>query len=859
MEAKLSPYMLSRTCNMNYLFNLNDFYLKLNKINRKESKLEDHLINLDKELFITIGKLPQVHYKKAIKIKQKIKKKNIQYLDQRDLYIFPDKVKKDIISLQREYINVLNEKENLKQEYILQLQHEIAMLKINCKDDFFLNGLLFSLDESTIQEIVKFIKNERLSGKSRRKISKTLKNYMNRATMKPSPFSTFVMNSIYFNNITFTDLLKQDLSLDNKIHVYLNEMIIQDIISLLSGDYELINQLYIKINPTMIESENYYKFYNNKKSYYREAEIKLQKNIKIEVIINFIKDLAANNVKVSKLINIICNSRYSKMFETQKSVFNLILRLVNIGLLETNLNISQMDFHALEKIVKLLNSVSISKYDKLASHLNHIYENLVKINDSKLNIEKTLKYKNSIYNDIKVIALNYNLENLLKIKYKNLLYENYTDPSIISNDNLNNIDLRVEDFDSISKLYKIFDNNLVSQIEYREFFKDKFDIREKVRLVDFFAEITKIKANDKMRLISGCRDLQQILRIRKEFCDFLKENLLSEKDIEIPDDLLNRIWKKAPKIVKLKTNYGVYFQFDEELIINSIAPGYGRHFSRYLTDLSEDDKIKVKKAILDFNDALRIKGKSVYADIGTTLGFNINKHELIYDDVIRYPNSYVNPIKNSIDLSNLYVKYDAKRQSLKVINSDDTEIKIVPLGFQFYRAAPNLYKFLSILSNTQGIKLSLWDVFFELQKEKEDIYHFPRIIYKNIVIERETWKIPLKEVRDRLSNSNFDNYAEMIKFFDKNNIPLNFFAKFFPQLDVFLNYRNKQLKNLEYSLTTTNFRKPQFYDLQSVLDFLNISNIIRKCKFSYFTIQECLPKKKKDKTIREYLIEINDE
>ena len=75
MEAKLSPYMLSRTCNMNYLFNLNDFYLKLNKINRKESKLEDHLINLDKELFITIGKLPQVHYKKAIKIKQKIKRK----------------------------------------------------------------------------------------------------------------------------------------------------------------------------------------------------------------------------------------------------------------------------------------------------------------------------------------------------------------------------------------------------------------------------------------------------------------------------------------------------------------------------------------------------------------------------------------------------------------------------------------------------------------------------------------------------------------------------------------------------------------------------------------------------------------
>lgn len=133
------------------------------------------------------------------------------------------------------------------------------------------------------------------------------------------------------------------------------------------------------------------------------------------------------------------------------------------------------------------------------------------------------------------------------------------------------------------------------------------------------------------------------------------------------------------------------------------------------------------------------------------------------ESLIGYPGSFVTNMKH---LSDIHIKYSEEFNNILVVDDSEKELEISPMGFQFHRTAPDLYSFLTLLSNSNGVELSIWDRYLMYFKS-ENSSHFPRIIVDNkIVIERETWKISSKTYLDKINGleTGLDKYIKTVKF-----------------------------------------------------------------------------------------------
>ncbi|MDW8741602.1 hypothetical protein Q7W37_00785 [Streptococcus suis] len=857
-----SPVMLKRKC---LFLEEKSFFAQYKKLLAQNSKTSDLEYELEKTLeklldnmYFEIGNLDEAVYKEAVYIRKKVRKRNFNVSEEQlkkyftketqELFFRCKELSLEIIDCHKTQSDIF---ESIKESEEENLRH----LLINNFN--FRNGVYHSGDATFLEQLDKFVLKNLNDKNKKLKVCRALQNYKNRMMFKPTPFSTFVSTEILCidEQLEYSSLNKTSSQFSK---VMLNEQIFFQLSHNLLNNFSLIDSFYVKLNPTIIKLRDQYLYFTLESTetgieyyYYREKIRTISQNEKLNLLIGKLQSKNNLLIELAKELAMLDNKNFSNISDT----INYILYLSEIGFLHRNFNISQFDYNGLEKMGNVSLKANENSLDKLSSKVMELTTVLNRINIEKSNFDIG-SIKNKLIRLAKEILRESGDDepNVEGLDYKNIIYENNIVP-VLGRTKIPNVTF-LESLYGIEKIFRILDNSIISKILIRNIFLAKFKQSDSVTLLDLYMEYMKVvKLNESHIYLKDSKDYATIETLRKDILEYLKLSLKKDK-INFSLEKIDSYIKRMPKIFNQKVNYGVYFQQSQsgELIVNKFAPGSLRHFSRYIEYLDVEEKVKFTKISKEYIDTLEKTQNKKFADIGTTLGLNINKHTELANYTIGYPHAYTN---SNIDISQLRVFYDSDIENIKLIDEKNNIIDISPMGFQFHRTAPDLYCFLSLLSSSQGIELNIWDSFsgyFGFDETK----FFPQITVENtFIIERKTWKFDSMEYK--LSNprhlNELERYLRYIDFFKKLNIPSEkFFVRAVEDINVKETPSTEVMNEWLQKITNNKLRKPQLYDLASYNDFKNLDSIIFNCS-GIITAQELYPN---THPAEEFLIEINE-
>ncbi len=852
----ISPYKIERICNVSEVKNDDSMFDLVNiekEIKDREERLVELLRDADKKIYQEISLMDSAFVKQAIKAKQSVSKRRFSKLTDEQKALFSGEIL-ELINKCHEIDDDINQlKENKTSVYLQNQKKSVAAIRSALRSDKnYYNGLVMSVynDEfyKNIQELKSY--DDIKMNKKNRNTLYSLRNYYNRMTRKPSPFSTFVLTQVLFTDKSLDS--GQEISGFFHPKIYLNELVVKSLENQLLKDNTFMDEFYIKINPTLQVNENYYEFLNvdvhNAKMYYSENVIKVKKNARIDRYIELLAD--GKNLHLSDLVARI--KRTSEIECEDVKIIKEILALDEVGILYKNFNINHQDYNNIQQIINLLEKRQYGRYKNISYALKDIVDKINTINTLTDDIELKRTLKEKIFDDIKIIFDKYPKE-AFDFDYvkKNVLYENNTLP-VIKHEKLISQNIQ-KNFYLAEKLYRIFDNNYVQRIMFRNIFRKHHSLDEKVNVLDFYKSVSEEYKKSIELLLKNDADIKQIEQLQIKFLDLIKSKKSKEKDyINILDEDIEDIYFDAPKIMDDKFSYGVYYQkINGDYVINNISPGMGRHVIRYVSDLYDDEKREFIKKYKNHVNTIE-NDRIVFTDIGTSLGISINKHYEVLKKAFGYPKSMY---ENEVKASELNVVYDKKSEAVKLVDNENVVYESTPIGFLFPRISPGFYSFLSTFSNSRGASMSFWDRYYdEIETNVDDIVHYPRIVVNhNVIISRETWKLKgniFKDIEDTE-----DSYVVMIeKIFDKNHLPKRFFARKSSDINA-LKEIGKSTAEWESIITNNKLRKPQYFDLNNYLDYGIFVSFINTNKELTVTMQEVLPD---SKTTVEHLIEINE-
>ena len=617
-------------------------------------------------------------------------------------------------------------------------------------------------------------------------------------------------------------------------------------------DNSFFSKFYVKINPTLQVNSDYYEFLSvdvhNAKMYYSENVLRIARNQKSDGFIKLLEN--GENLPIAQVISEM--RKVSAEYKDDIDVIKDIIVLDKIGIIFKNFNIYHQDYDMMDRIIALLEERPEENYVKIKNALVDIKTSIQIINDTVENIELKRGLQGKIYEDIKIIFEDYPAE-VFDFGYikKNVLYENNTLPKIKTEASIDE-DIQ-KSFYWAEKLYRIFDNNYVQRIMFRNIFLRNFDMKDKVPVLKFYEIVSNEYKNSLEELLKNDKDIKQIEKLQDGFLALLeKKRRESAEIINITQEDIEEIYKDAPKIMDDKISYGVYYQCDNEnYVINNISPGIGRHVIRYVSDLPKDEAEKFIERYKQHVRSLE-SDKIIFTDIGTSLGISINKHYEVLGKAFGYPKSMY---ENEVQTSSLGVIYDFETESVKLVDEDGIVYDSTPIGFLFPRISPGFYSFLSTFSNSRGASMSFWDRFYdEVEKDKNDVVRYPRIVVNNrVTINRETWKIR-GDMYDNLEDTEDGYLALMSELFDKYSLPKKFFAKKSSDINAIKSI-GESTADWEKIITNNKLRKPQYFDMNNYLDYGILTSFVNTYRDLPMTIQEVLPVG--DEPV-EHLIEINE-
>lgn len=844
----LAPYYLKRICSKPRFFEeklLSKIIDASNQIGLEIGLLEKSLEKLDLSIYSDIGKLSGDKRKKAINIRRDVRKKQLKKSFLEHLDIFSENTQ----SLFKESFKIFEYIETLKEkkEIVLKQSKEAAysnLIEEVEKNSLFRNALMISMN-SELYGNIDLLKGQK-SFPTSKKLKDTIfsiKNYLNRMIHKPSPFSTFVGVKIGIYGGS------EEKKEPERSRVCVNILFLHILESLLLLDNnEFVSDLYVKVNPTAILKDGNIEFLkvetsNPKYMYYKENITEIKSTRHIDLVL---KKSGNKNHHLLTLANELALEK--TCFEKMEQAVVFLLKLAKVGLLYKNFNIDSAKEDHLEKLIALCDGRKNPKYFEINKRLKNIKRDMKIINNDYLNVDRKKKLRDAIYSQIKMIFLMYSIKaSDLNFKAHNIIFENYISPNIErSKPPLE--EKNIKKFDYIAKIYRIFDNNYITKIIYRDIFLKKYGADSKVRLLEFYKDVENF--HNEREIVENDSSIKQIGRMREDFFDILNSGLKNDY-ISISPQQVEKIYDGAPRMMKIPKSYGIYYQkCSDGLVINNTAPGFGRHFMRYADGLKREE---AKKFIDCYKNNLKVLNFSNLYDIGTNLGLNINKHIPCLDRKIPYPQSIYMDGDINVENEEYFVEYDEKYDRLCVCDGDDREIEITPIGFIFSRVAPGYYRFLSAFSNSQGAEISFWDRFSSCFKSQDRAAFYPRVVFdQDVILERKTWKIPCDFLQGD-GRFEADEYIKLVDYFEKNKIPKRFFSKISVDIDGIL-VKNKDIKNWMKEISNKRLRKPQFFDLNNYIDFRNLLKMVNSGN-DIITISEALPD---GDEIVEYLVELNE-
>ncbi len=851
-NIRLAPYYLKRKCGKAYFEDdrfLSEVLDMRSKMENLMGLFEKQLEELNRQIYEDIGQLIGEQRRKAINIGRAIRKKQLKLDSVRNTDFFTKKTKE----ICENCMLILNEIEELKikQKQIFEENKENSFIhivkEVNSNYEFK-NALMISVNSEFYNNIEKLGKQQDfIENKRARDAAMSIKNYYNRMIHKPSPFSTFVNVTLGMYDENNTSI---EESYDYHSKISINILFLHILESLLLRDNkEFINDFYVRVNPTLTINDNSIEFLkvdttNPKYMYYKESFTKIANNSKIDIVLKKLEDKNYHLLTLAKEIigtvegldNIVQATAY-------------ILKLDSVGLLYKNFNIEYCNTDHLERLVKLCENRRNIIYDKIYISLKNICNALTTLNANCTNIELKKYYRDVIYSNINQILQMFNINSEeLNFRTHNIIFENFVQQKLDSSESSLQNDM-IQKLDSAAKLFRIFDNNYITKILYRDIFLQKYNSNQKIELLRFYKDVEKF--SDAESVIENDSDIKRIGNMRNAFFEILRSRL-NQETIEITSDDIEKIYENAPDMMRIPKSYGIYYQkCDKDFIVNNTAPGFGRHFMRYVDCLEKDE---IEKFIATYKNNIDITQYGKVYDIGTNLGLNINKHISCLANAIQYPQSLCSKERYNGEREQYFISYDDEYNQLCIVDEENRRIEITPMGFIFPRVAPGYYRFLAAFSNSQGAEISFWDRFDSYYRADLKSICYPRIILdNNLVIERKTWKIPCNILKDN-EKVELEEYMNLMdKLIKIYGIPKKIFAKMSMDIDGIL-VNNRNIKKWISNITNKKLRKPQFYDFDNYIDYKNFIRMLN-IGDEIITIQEVLPG---GKEIVEYLVELAD-
>ena len=126
--------------------------------------------------------------------------------------------------------------------------------------------------------------------------------------------------------------------------------------------------------------------------------------------------------------------------------------------------------------------------------------------------------------------------------------------------------------------------------------------------------------------------------------------------------------------------------------------------------------------------------------------------------------------------------------------------------------------------------------------EEKKIYQSPRIVYKNLILERGRWLVPAGMMPVIHKESDTEVFEMLYDFLKEKELPLRFFFQ----------VRKKEYNEDSVKMISMEFDKPQYFDLENMLLIKVLLNALKSAE--WILISEVIPDKLSEP---EYLTEFN--
>lgn len=844
-QVELAPYYLERQCRdilvdkekiiLQEIYNLE---VEKTKIKEQKDKIIEDIDNCFYEL---IGKCQTKDKKNLVNARRKWRQNPDKIEIFKSICQFPYQLVEKMSGLQEKITFIEEEQGRIfdinKSKSFEEIREELKQNKP------FTNALLMTVNKEFWNKLQRYLPgNIHEDRELDPYMATTVGRYRERMQWKPSPISSFVNT-----RIAIWGEEGRGKKFDYCPKVSLNQLFLRILENCILTKIDYAQSFYVKCNPTLKVDENLYKYLrvntkNPRCLFFEENLITLKRSEKNDRILN---QIGTDNLKLYELV---ASLNSNNIFRDEKEIVAYIYKLSQLGLVYLNLGINHLEMDELEQLIQICSSSQTAESLELVNELKNIKNLIGQIDDNKNELLNKYSTRKEIYDSTVRILDKFGLTaKELNFEEHNILYENNVLP--VLNRKTRMPQKQVEQFALAEKAYRVFDNNYISKILYRNIFLKNHSENEKVALIDFYGEVMVVTEKEKGELITNDEDFDTLGRLRMRFLDYL-ESHIDDEQIEIPEKFLEELYNEFPEFVKIKKSYGIYYQDDSKLfVVNNTAPGFGRHFIRYISDLEDDYQrqfVHIYKSYIEKVES----DECILADIGTNLGLNINKHLDVLNHSVAYPESVY---KNEISCDKLYVSFNSKLGCVQIEDINGTIVEITPIGFLFSKMSPGFYRFLSTFSNSQGIELSFWDRYHSIKnKIGKRCSHYPRIVVgDNIILGRETWVLKTTN----MFNSKVKNKENYLKLFSELNaelgIPDRFFFKMSMDIDGILD-RDKDIDEWLSNIQNRKFRKPQLIDLRNYIDYSNFVTMIHDYN-DEIIIQELFPCKQ---PVSEKLIEI---
>lgn len=793
MTIKVFPYALIRSAGIPFEEFIKpsngkvDLHVLLNDYFEK-----DYIINLKKNELIQ--ELQQIllseknnNFKKRIR---KIKK-NVQIgadLSENEFFVLVNpKTNGLLLNYKREYKNFTDDIiSKVKSIYTIVLKQERTNLIEILKRDELKNALLLS-SQILLQSLNKYNLKEKLPKKKFNQLEWSMYKYASRASTKTSPFSTFTGVGICnFNNESNSEQICANI-VSSKSIVKFNSLVLRQFIICLKTNKQYRANFFIKCNPSITVEQDIYRFLINNQN------IEIFQRLKKNDILNIIYEILQEEIRLKDL--------YKKLIEfvddSEENIEYYLLDIINTGFIEMHPGFSELDANWEQNLLYFITSVEDS--DALADKLKDLYFYKKLYESSKIIDERNafLSKIQFVYQTvIELLTSNsdYKIKESLdgfisfylrskkptfvfkKLLSQNILYEDIlTQADIgISRDDISAIVEKVNSLTNATKLYIGYKDDFFETLNY---FKTNYK-EKSVNLLTFCENYFKHKQKEaaSKNLTEQPTDipeqLKKVYQLKKDWEIYLLSELAKNYNPEkthfyMDIDMVKRTNDKLNLLDDCsKGSYSSFFQIfvnvneDGEkhlmAVCSSAFNGYGRFYSRFLNDFSQDILQELKNSITDL-----MPHDSVFVENIDSSIFNANHHPPIMDYEIQIPGvRNLLPPSNTIALRDLCIKLSSCEKELLLYHKETGKrVYVFDLCFQTIKGRSNLYRLLEIFSKVESVTPSYLNGFYKVitlkdsERKEYKIKYYPRVIFENtIVIKRSIWIVPKVEIIMTLSH-----------------------------------------------------------------------------------------------------------